>query len=89
MKKRKEVSLTEQFVIDRVKELRVNAGMTEVELSRLLGLDDRFVSHVESPDYPDKYNLNHVNACAVILQCSIKALLPREALDKDTKYLSE
>ncbi len=71
-----EISKIEQFVIDRVRELRMKAGVSQVNLSLDMGLNAKFVGNVESSKTPDKYNLNHLNKIAIILNCSVKDFFP-------------
>lgn len=78
-----EISKIEQFVIDRVRELRIKAGISQVKMSVDMELNAKFVGNVESSKTPDKYNLNHLNKIAEILNCSIKDFLPDKPLPGD------
>jgi transcriptional regulator with XRE-family HTH domain len=75
-----EISKIEQFVIDKVRELRIKAGISQANLSLEIGLSSKFVGNVESSKTPDKYNLNHLDKIAGILNCSIKDFLPDQPL---------
>ena len=66
----------EQFVIDKVREIRLSKRVGQMNLSLAMGLNGKFVGNVESPKTPDKYNLNHLNKIAQILECSIKDFFP-------------
>lgn len=70
----------EQYVINRVKELRVERNISQAELSRLLDVSEGFIGNVESKNYRAKYNLRHINALAKIFRCSPKDFLPEKAL---------
>jgi transcriptional regulator with XRE-family HTH domain len=70
----------EEYVIKRVKEMRVEAGFSQMNLSQRLGMSDSFVSHVETPKRRAKYNINHINALARLFKCSPKDFLPEKAL---------
>jgi transcriptional regulator with XRE-family HTH domain len=70
----------EQYVIDRIRELRLEKGISQRELSRLLDLTDGFIGKVETPKERAKYNLSHLNEIAKIFKCSPKDFLPDEAL---------
>lgn len=70
----------ELYVIRRVKELRLKANISQAELAFKLDLSVGFLGHIESPKYPAKYNLNHINKLAKIFSCSPKEFLPQEAL---------
>jgi ribosome-binding protein aMBF1 (putative translation factor) len=66
----------EQYVIDRVREKRKEAGLSQIELSQKLNMSDSFVSHVETPNRRAKYNINHLNALAKVFKCSPKDFWP-------------
>jgi transcriptional regulator with XRE-family HTH domain len=70
----------DQYVINKVKEKRLEKGMSQADLSIKMGFTDSFVSHVETPKRRDKYNLNHLNTLAKIFKCSIKDFLPDKPL---------
>ena len=70
----------EQYVINRVKELRIEKNISQAELSRLLDVSEGFIGNVESKNYRAKYNLRHINSLAKILKCSPKDFLPERAL---------
>lgn len=75
-----ETSKIERYVIQRVKEFRIENGMTQITLSQKLNMSDSFIGHVESPKRRDKYNLKHLNALAKIFKCSPKDFLPEKPL---------
>jgi len=66
----------EQFVIDKVREIRLLKKHGQKQLSIAMGLSAKFVGNVESTKTDDKYNLNHLNKIAEILECSIKDFFP-------------
>lgn len=70
----------EQFVINAVKERRIKKGISQAGLAYLLEVSEGFIGNVESPNYRAKYNLNHLNALAKILECSPRDFLPKNAL---------
>jgi len=71
-----EHSEIEQYVILKVKEKRISKGLSQDKLSILMGLNEKFVSKVESPKRAEKYNLNHLSNIAAILECSIRDFFP-------------
>ena len=75
-----ELSKIDRYIIQRVKELRLENGMTQIVLSQKLNMSDSFIGHVESPKRRDKYNLNHLNALAKIFKCSPRDFLPEKPL---------
>lgn len=70
----------EQYIINKIKEIRIEKGLTQADLSFKMGLNDSFVSHVETPNRRDKYNINHLNTLAKIFKCSIKDFMPDKPL---------
>ncbi|OUN62580.1 MULTISPECIES: helix-turn-helix domain-containing protein [unclassified Butyricimonas] len=79
----------EQYIIDRVREKRIELGKSQRELSLDIACDMGLIGRVESLKGKDKYNINHLNALAVVLGCSIKDFFPDQPfIDKNSKYLS-
>jgi len=76
----KSSSKIEQYVINRVKELRLEKNISQAELARLLDVSEGFIGNVESKNYRAKYNLNHLNALAKLFKCSPKDFLPEKPL---------
>jgi transcriptional regulator with XRE-family HTH domain len=66
----------ELFVIERVKKMREEAGMTQAELAFAMELSYGFVGQVESSNHRAKYNLNHINKLARIFNCEFKDFFP-------------
>ena len=70
----------ETYIINTVKEKRKEKDLSQIALSQKLGLSDSFISHVESQTRRAKYNLNHLNELAIILECSPKDFWPKNPL---------
>ena len=70
----------EQYVIDKVKEKRLKMNISQAELARLMDVSEGFIGNIENPNYRAKYNLNHLNELAKILQCSPKDFIPDKPL---------
>lgn len=66
------------YIIKKVKSMREGHGISQIELSRLLGMAESFISNVESWKRRDKYNLNHLNLLAKVFDCSPKEFLPEK-----------
>ncbi|RZK19586.1 MAG: XRE family transcriptional regulator [Flavobacterium sp.] len=75
-----EITKIDQYVIDKVREKRLKAGITQGGLSLALDLSSRFVNNVESAKSPHKYNINHLNKLAAYFECSIKDFFPDKPL---------
>jgi transcriptional regulator with XRE-family HTH domain len=80
MKNEVNIEKIEQYVIDKVKEIRTAKGISQRELAARLDVSEGFIANVENKSYRAKYNLKHINALARILTCSPRELLPKRSL---------
>jgi len=78
--KKADVTAIDQYVIDRIREMRKEKGYSQRELADLLDLSYGFIGDVESIKEVAKYNLTHINAIAKLFNCSPKDFLPDEPL---------
>jgi transcriptional regulator with XRE-family HTH domain len=69
-------SKIEQYVINAVRKKRIEKGISQKEIAYLLDVSIGFIGNIENPEYRAKYNLNHINELAKILDCSPKDFLP-------------
>ncbi len=76
--KKAEISEIEQYVIDKVRQMRKERGISQRELSYMIDLSIGFIGDVESPKSRAKYNLNHINALAKVFNCSPQDFLPKK-----------
>lgn len=76
----------EQFVIDKVKELRSKENMSQAKLADLLEVSKGFIGNVENSKKIEKYNLNHINELAIIFNCSVTDFFPNDPFE-DNKIL--
>ncbi len=56
--------------------MRISKGISQRDLAYQLNLSEGFIGNIENPNYRAKYNLNHLNEIAKILECSPKDFLP-------------
>jgi len=68
------------YVINKVKEKRVEKDLSQADLANELGMSVGFIGKVESSKYPSHYNIKHLNQLAKILECSPQDFLPKKAL---------
>ena len=66
----------ETFVINKVREKREEAKLSQSELAVKLEVSNGFIGQAESSNNDTKYNLNHLNKLALIFDCSIKDFMP-------------
>lgn len=78
--KNAEISTIEQYVIDAVRQKRKEKGVSQRELAYLLDVSVSFIGEIESGRTRAKYNLNHLNEIAKILDCSPRDFLPEKGL---------
>jgi len=52
------------FITNKIKEIRSNQGLTQVDIAVHLNLTSGFVGQVESPNFKTKYNTAHLNELA-------------------------
>ena len=70
------ISEVEQYIIDRVKEMRIAKGLSQRDVCYLMDVSQTFIAKVENPTLRAKYNINHVYMLAEILSCEIMDILP-------------
>ena len=75
-----EITKIEKYIIQQVKEKRIEADFSQIVLSQKLKMSDSFVGHVETPKRRAKYNINHINALAKIFKCSPKDFFPEKPI---------
>lgn len=70
----------EQYIVNRVVEMRKARKISQAQLATLLGVSNAFIGQVETPHHASKYNINHLNKLAIILNCSLADFMPPEPL---------
>lgn len=71
----------EQYIIDRVKALRTERGISQTELAYSIGVTKGFVAAVENPNQRAKYNINHLNELAKVFNCQFSDFFPSTPLE--------
>jgi transcriptional regulator with XRE-family HTH domain len=66
----------ELYIIDKVKQRRQELGISQQQLAYRMDLSIGFIGKIESPKYSSKWNLDHLNKLAEVLNCSPKDFLP-------------
>ena len=70
----------EQFVIDRVRDIRQEKGISQAELAGRIDVSRGFIGAVENPRQRAKYNLSVLNEIAKVFDCSIRVFFPEKYL---------
>lgn len=73
-------SKIDQYVVNKVKERRLEKNISQADLALELGMSVGFIGKVESENYPSHYNIKHLNSLAKILECSPQDFLPKKSL---------
>lgn len=68
------------YIIDRVKTLRIQNGLSQEDIAIHLNLSTGFIGHIESSKFRAKYNTSHLNELAKLFNCSVKDFFPDKPL---------
>ncbi|MCG9899685.1 MAG: helix-turn-helix domain-containing protein [Hydrotalea sp.] len=66
----------DQFVINKVRNLRKEYSLSQFDLAVLLDTSPGFIGQVESEQHKSHYSISHLNQLAKIFRCSIKDFFP-------------
>ena len=70
------ISKIDKYVIQKVREKRLQKGLSQSQLAFELDMSTGFIAMIESGKYDKKYNVQHLNEIAKILECSPKDFQP-------------
>ena len=73
-------SQIDQYVINQVKDKRLERNLSQADLAFELGMSVGFIGKVESSKYASHYNIRHLNDLAKILKCSPQDFLPKKPI---------
>jgi transcriptional regulator with XRE-family HTH domain len=68
------------YVINKVRERRIELNMSQADLAYELDMSVGFIGKIESNNYRSHYNLNHINELAKILKCSPQDFIPKKPI---------
>lgn len=78
------ISKLDYEIINRVRELREQKGISQRDLSEIMGLSKSFVGKVEALGQPDKYSIRHLTLISKALKLkSFIPLLPKSIPQED------
>jgi transcriptional regulator with XRE-family HTH domain len=80
MNQQAEKSKIDWYIISKVREMRIEKGITQEDIAIQLNLSVGFIGHIESPNFRAKYNTIHLNELAKLFGCSPKDFLPEKPL---------
>lgn len=69
------------FIVNKVREIRLERGFTQENIAFHLGLSVGFIGQIESSKFRAKYNAVHLNELAKLLDCSPKDFWPDKAIE--------
>lgn len=75
-----EVEKIEQYVIDFVRNLRIQNDLRQEDIANIIDVKPSFIGNVESAAHPAKYNLKHINKLADHFGLSPRDFLPPKPL---------
>ena len=79
------ISKIEQFVINKVKETRINKGLSQEDIASILDTSRGFIGQIESHNNTSKYSLNHLNTLAIEFGVSPKDFFPEKPIIETKK----
>lgn len=68
------------YVIERVKEIRIENGYSQSQLAYELDVSNGFIGMVESKKYAHKYSLAQLSKIAKIFKCSLWDIVPEKPM---------
>jgi DNA-binding XRE family transcriptional regulator len=68
------------YIINKVKEMRIERKLEQDDLAIHLDVSDGFLGHIESPNQRAKYNNQHLNELAKLFKCSPKDFMPEKPI---------
>jgi len=74
------VAPIDKYVIQKVKEKRVEKGFSQSQLAFELNMSNGVIGKIESGKYGKKYNVAQLNEIAKVLECSIGDFFPKKPL---------
>lgn len=73
-------SAIDWYIVNRVREIRTEKGISQAEVAYHLDLSVGFIGHIESSNFRAKYNTIHLNALAKLFNCSPRDFWPEKPL---------
>lgn len=80
MAKKVQKNIIDWFIVNKVKEMRIQKGISQVDIAVHLNLSTGFIGQVESPNYRAKYKTLHLNDLAKLFKCSPRDFWPEKSL---------
>jgi transcriptional regulator with XRE-family HTH domain len=70
----------DRYIIAKVRQMRIQKGLSQEDIAVHLDLSTGFIGHIESSKFRAKYNTSHLNELAKLFNCSPKDFLPDSPL---------
>lgn len=78
------ISELDFYLIEKVRELRIKANISQVKLAHKIGVSEGFIGNVENPKQNQKYNIRMLNRIANALELkSYSDLFPEKVISND------
>ena len=81
------ISEIDLYLINRVRDIRVQKNISQLKLALALGLSEGAISKIENPRDRAKYNIRHINLLAKALKVEFSELFPPKPLKNDIVIL--
>lgn len=80
MRKKIQKNKVDWYVVNKIREIRMDKGLSQDDIAIHLNITRGFIGQVESPNYRAKYKTLHLNDLAKLLECSPKDFWPQDPL---------
>jgi transcriptional regulator with XRE-family HTH domain len=68
------------YIVNKVREMRIENGITQEQIAGHLELSVGFIGHIESANFRAKYNTIHLNELAKLFDCPPRDFWPEKPL---------
>jgi len=72
----------EEYIIQKVKEMRVERDWSQQELADYMNISKSFISDIENPRRNAKYNLKHLNTLARVFDVPFSSFFPEKPFEE-------
>jgi DNA-binding XRE family transcriptional regulator len=80
MAKQMQKNKIDRYIVGKVRELRMELGLSQVDIAVHLDVSEGFIGQIESPNHRAKYKTLHLNDLAKLFKCSPKDFWPEKPL---------
>lgn len=74
----------EDYIIQKVKQMRIDNNLSQQELADYINVSQSFIRDCEHPKRRAKYNINHLNELAKVFKCSFSDFFPDRPFENNS-----